>query len=147
SRVLHQSPDIAGAAVPGAGPGVDSGADPRERAVELRVGADKAMAMARVLVGGGFSQEALPLMAKAIGIAAAAKLALRGELPPGASIATPTQIRGLVERGALSPRGEEALATLWSVASGRSEADASSLIEITALVLAGSDEGGTQKAA
>src|SRR5712671_935043 len=79
SRVLHQSPEMTGAA--------DSSADPnteqRVRAAELRVEADKSLRMARVLVGGGFSEEALPLMAKAIGIAAAAHLASLGELGPG----------------------------------------------------------------
>src|SRR5258707_1103655 len=134
SRVLHQSPDMVTPA--------DPGADLRARAAELRVEAERSLRMARVLTAGGFAEEALPLMAKAIGIGAAARLASLGELGPGASIATPAQIRGLIERGALSPQAEEALATLWSVASGRNKADATSLIETAALVLAGLDDGG-----
>jgi hypothetical protein len=142
SRVLHQSPDIAAAA-----PGVDPGADQRARAAELRLEADRALRLARVLVAGGFAEEALPMMAKAIGIGAAAKLASRGELGAGAAIATSAQIRGLIERGALSPQAEEALATLWSVAGGRNTADAALLIEMTTTVLAGLDGDGAKQAA
>src|SRR5207248_6033442 len=108
SRVLHQSPDD----MPeqGAGASTEQRADQRARAAELRVEADRSLRMTRVLAAGGFSGEALPLMAKAIGIGAAARLASLGELGPGASIATPAQIRGLVERGALSAQADEALA-------------------------------------
>jgi uncharacterized membrane protein len=85
--------------------------------------------MARVLATGGFPEEALPLIAKAIGIGAAAKLAALGELAAGQSIATPAQIRDLVDRGVFVPQAEAALSTLWSTAGGRAVADLESLID------------------
>ena len=67
--------------------------------------AERALRMARVLAPGGFPEEALPLIVKAIGIAAAAKLSALGELPVGVSTATSAQIRDLVDRGAFAPAG------------------------------------------
>ena len=61
--------------------------------------------MARVLAAGGFPDEALPLVAKAIGIGAAARLAALGELAAGATMATPAQMRDLVDRGVLAAAG------------------------------------------
>ena len=101
SRVLHQSPDLAAAA--------DPSFDPERRATELRGEAERLLRMARVLATGGFPEEALPLIAKAIGIGAAAKLAALGELAAGQSIATPAQIRDLVDRGVFVPQAEAAL--------------------------------------
>ena len=75
SRVLHQSPDLAAAA--------DPSFDPQARAAELRGEAERSLRMARVLAAGGFAEEALPLIAKAIGIGAAARLAALGELAAG----------------------------------------------------------------
>ena len=66
-RVLHRSPDLA--------PAADAELDPEKRAGDLRAAAEKSLRMARVLATGGFPDEALPLLGKAIGIAAAAKLA------------------------------------------------------------------------
>ena len=71
SRVLHQSPDFAVAA--------DPSFDPQARATELCGEAERSLRMARVLAAGGFPEEALPLIAKAIGIGAAARLAVLGE--------------------------------------------------------------------
>jgi hypothetical protein len=144
SRVLHQSPDLAAVA--------DPGFDPQQRAAELRADAEKSLRMARVLAAGGFSDEALPLVAKAIGIAAAARLAALGELAAGASLATPAQVRDLVGRGALAPQAETALSALWSAAvldakGARAVADATSVIEMAALVVAGVDDARRAKAA
>ena len=121
SRVLHQSPDLAAAA--------DPSFDPERRATELRGEAERLLRMARVLATGGFPEEALPLIAKAICIGAAAKLAALGELAAGQSIATPAQIRDLVDRGVFVPQAEAALSTLWSIAGGRAVADLESLID------------------
>jgi superfamily II DNA or RNA helicase len=144
ARVLHQSPDFAAAAEPGV--------DPLQRAAELRSDAEKSLRMARVLSAGGFADEALPLIAKAIGIAAAAKLASLGELAAGASLATPAQVRDLVERGALAPQAETALSALWSTAAldakgARAPLDTASVIEMAALVVAGIDDARTARAA
>ena len=103
--------------------------------------------MARVLAAGGFPEEALPLIAKAIGIGAAARLAALGELPAGVSIATPAQIRDLVDRGAFAPQAEAALSALWSAAGGRGVADMISLIDNATLAVAGIDDRKRAKAA
>ena len=138
SRVLHQSPDFTAAA--------DPSVDPQARLAELRGEAERALRMARVLAGGGFPDEALPLIAKAIGVGAAARLASLGQLAAGATMATPAQMRDLVERGALAPQAETALSALWSTTGG-AVADAASLIEMAALVVAGLDQEKTARAA
>jgi superfamily II DNA or RNA helicase len=139
SRILHQSPDFAAAA--------DPSADPHARTAELRGEAERHLRMARVLAAGGFPDEALPLIAKAIGVGVAAKLAARGELAAGAAIATPAQVRDLVDRGALAPQAETALSALWSAAGARAVADVTSHIEMATLVLAGLDDGERARAA
>jgi hypothetical protein len=139
SRVLHQAPDFAA----GGAPGSDGGA----RITALRGDAERSLGMARALAAGGFPEEALPLVAKAITVGAAARLAARGELAAGASMATPAQVRELVDRGALAPQAETALSALWSAAGRGAVADVSSLIEMGALVIAGLDEGDIAKAA
>jgi superfamily II DNA or RNA helicase len=121
SRVLHQSPDLAAAAEPSF--------DPQARAAELGGEAERLLRMARVLAAGGFPQEALPLIAKAIGIGAAARLAALGELAAGATIATPAQIHDLVGRGIFAPQAESALSALWSAAGGRAISDVVTLID------------------
>ena len=135
SRVLHQSPDFAAAA--------DPSFDPQSAATELRGEADRSLRMARVLAAGGFPEEALPLVAKAIGIAAAARLAALGELAAGATMATPAQIRDLVDRGVLAPQAEAALSALWSVAG----AGLAALIETATQVVAAADASERAKAA
>ena len=139
SRVLHQSPDFAAAA--------DPSFDPQARATELRGEAERSLRMARVLAAGGFPEEALPLIAKAIGIGAAARLAALGELATGAAMATPAQVRDLIDRGMLAPQAETVLSALWSVAGGRTVADVASLIEMGALAIAGLDESNAKRAA
>jgi superfamily II DNA or RNA helicase len=121
SRVLHQSPNLAAAA--------DPSFDPQARAAELGGEAERSLRMARVLAAGGFPQEALPLIAKAIGIAAAARLAALGELATGATIATPAQIHDLVGRGIFAPQGEVALSARWSAAGGCAINDVVTLID------------------
>ena len=139
SRVLHQSPDFVAAA--------DPNFDPQARATELRGEAERLLRMARVLAAGGFPEEALPLIAKAIGIGAAARLAALGEIAAGVSVATPAQIRDLVDRGILAAQAEAALSDLSSVASGRTVANVESLIGMGALTIAGLDESNAKRAA
>ena len=139
SRVLHQSPDFVAAA--------DPSFDPQARATELRGEAERMLRMARVLAAGGFPEEALPLIAKAIGIGAAARLAALGEIAAGVSVATPAQIRDLVDRGILAAQAEAALSDLWSVAGGRTVANVESLIGMGALAIAGLDESNNKRAA
>ncbi len=91
--------------------------------------------MARVLAAGGFADEAVPLIGKAIALAAAAKLAALGELTAGASLATPAQMRDLIARGALAPQAESALAALWSGSS--TAVDVAALVEQAARVISG----------
>ena len=139
SRVLHQSPDFAAAA--------DPRFDPQACASELRGEADRSLRMARVLAAGGLPEEALPLIAKAIGIGAAAKLAALGELVAGAAIATPAQVHDLVDRGILAPQAAAALSALWPVAGRPTTVDVASIIEMGALTIAGLDESDDRRAA
>ena len=139
ARVLHQSPDFAVAA--------DPNFNPQARATELHGEAERSLRMARVLAAGGFPEEALPLIAKAIGIDAAARLAALGEIAAGVAIATPAQVRDLVDRGILGAQAEAALSDLWSAAGGRTVADVESLIGMGALAIAGFDESHNKSAA
>ena len=61
--------------------------------------AQRALRMAKVLASGGFAEEAPALLAKVLQKAGAARMAQRRELPVGASTASDTDIRRLVERG------------------------------------------------
>jgi hypothetical protein len=140
SRVLHQSPDFTAAAAPAF--------DQQARAAELTVEAERSLGMARVLAAGGFPDEAVALAAKAIGIAAAARLAARGELAAGAAIATSEQVCDLTRRGILPPQAAATLSELWSLASaGRSTGALSALIENAALALPAPDNQPRAKAA
>jgi len=139
ARVFHQSPNFA---EPG-----EASSDARARAGTLRVQAERALGMARALAAGGFVDEALPLVAKAIAAGAAARLAALGELAVGATLATPTQVHDLVERGALIPQAETALSALWSAASGKAGVDADPLIEVGMRVITSLGEADVAKAA
>jgi hypothetical protein len=138
--VLHQSPALT----------VDRDLDQQARATELRRMAERSLGMARVLAAGGFTEEALPLIGKAVGAGAAARLADLGELAAGASIAGAAHIRDLVGRGLL-PRGAEmALAAFQPQrpAGGAHEiAELISLIETDVLASAGRVETGAKRAA
>jgi hypothetical protein len=72
-----------------------------QRSAQFMAEAQRTLRMARVLASGGFPEEVPPLLAKALQKAAAARMAERAELHADASVATDTDIRRLVERGAL----------------------------------------------
>jgi hypothetical protein len=132
-RVLH-------CALQPAEVGSQSG-DAAARSAELRGQAERTLRMARVLATGGFPEEAPPLLAKAIGHAAAAKLAARGELPDGISMVTSGQMRDLVDRGALPPPFLNTLAALWPASGAPSREEAGHLVETTAELLAACEDG------
>jgi hypothetical protein len=139
SRVLHQSLDLAATA--------DPSFDRQVRATELRSEAERSLRMAQVLAAGGFPAEARPLIAKAIGVGAAASLSALGELAAGISIATPAQIHDLVRRGMFAPQAEAALSALWSTAGERAVSDLESLIANATLAVAGINNREQAKAA
>jgi galactokinase len=76
SRVLHQSPKL-----------IET-ADTRAlvRAKELHTEAERALRKVQVLAAGGFAEDAPVLLSRAIGHAAAARLALEGELQDDGAI-------------------------------------------------------------
>ena len=111
ARVLHRAPDLAD--------GEPAPPDPMARAAELLQQADRSARMAGVLAAGGFADEAVPLLTKALALGAGAALVRRNELPADAAMATPAQIRSLVERGDL-PR--EALSALNALSPGAAPA-------------------------
>jgi hypothetical protein len=82
---------------------------PDGRAADLVDEAERALCMAKVLAAGGFPEEAPVLLAKALGKAAAARLAERGELPAGASTAADADVRRLVERKVMPTQALELL--------------------------------------
>jgi hypothetical protein len=92
--------------------------------------------MAKVLATGGFAEEAPVLIAKTLGCLGAAKLAALGELPAGATTATPQQLRDLVDRGALPGRPATTLAGLWPAAGAPSGAEIAELIGAAERVIA-----------
>jgi hypothetical protein len=129
-RVLHCAPELAADSADAAA------ADPAQRAAELSGQAARALRMARVLAGGGLCEEAPALLAKAIGHGAAAKLAALGELAVGVSLATPMQVRALVERNVLPADAADTLAALWPAGGAASGAQVTGLLDATAEVLA-----------
>jgi hypothetical protein len=101
ARLLYRAPGFGDDRSP------DGRADEREAA--LRAEGTRALKKARVMIDGGFPEEAPVLLANAIGKLAAVVLARRGELPAGADIAPDADIRRLVYCRALPP---DALAVL-----------------------------------
>jgi hypothetical protein len=93
SRVLHRSAAFHEEGI--------AAAAPNQRSAELMAEAERALRMAKVLAAGGFPEEVPALLAKVLQKAGAGRMAGRGELPAGASSATDTDIRRLVEQGAL----------------------------------------------
>jgi SNF2-related domain/Helicase conserved C-terminal domain len=90
SRLLHRSAALA-----------EQHADapaPDRRAEELMTEANRMLRKAKVLASGGFPEEVPLLLAKVLQKVAAALMAERSELPAGASAASDTDIRRLVER-------------------------------------------------
>jgi hypothetical protein len=72
-----------------------------QRSGQLLAEAQRTLRMAKVLVSGGFPEEAPALLAKALQKAGAAQMAERAELHTAASAATDADIRALVQRGVL----------------------------------------------
>jgi SNF2-related domain/Helicase conserved C-terminal domain len=101
SQLLHRSATLVeqAAAMPA----------PDQRSGQLTAEAQRTLRMAKVLACGGFPEEAPALLAKVLQKAGAARMAERAELPAGASTASITDIRRLVERGEFPP---DALAIL-----------------------------------
>jgi hypothetical protein len=135
SRVLHQAPELVGAdRVSG---------DDANRIAELLQQAERCLQMAKVLAAGGFPDEGLPLLARAIGHATAAKLSTFGELPADVSMATPAQTRALVERRVLPP---QTLVTLGALGPGTglpTPAEFGRLCEQTAQIIRACRETGS----
>jgi SNF2-related domain/Helicase conserved C-terminal domain len=128
SRVLHQAPELSGV--------VQAASDPLGRVAELRRLAERSLEMAKVLGANGFAEEAPALVARAIGHAAAAKLALLGELSPDISMATPGQIRALAARRVLPNQILPILAALAPGSGVPSKDELSGLIEDATQVVA-----------
>jgi hypothetical protein len=132
-RVLHRAPELTEVD--------DPSGDPAGRTAALRGQAERTLQMARVLASGGFPEEAPPLLARAVGYAAAAKLSALGGLSAGVTMATPVQIRGLVERNAIPSHGVAALAVLWPAAGAPFGAAVGDLLDATAHILAACNDG------
>ncbi|HXW24442.1 MAG TPA: DEAD/DEAH box helicase [Xanthobacteraceae bacterium] len=135
SRVLHQAPELARTD--------ENSGDQAGRVAELLKQAERSLRMAKVLASGGFPEEVSPLIARTIGHAAAAKLAVRGELPADASMATPAQIRALVAGGALPSLALATLAVLGPGTGVPSAAELARLFEQTAQLIAACDQATT----
>jgi superfamily II DNA or RNA helicase len=135
SRVLHR------AAVLTSSEAEDAANALKARMAILRGEAERALRMAQVLAAGGFPEEARPLLAKAIGHGAAIRLAMLGELPVDATLATPEQIQGLVERKALSLQAMATLDELAAASGTPSGAEIERLLKVTDEVLTACIEG------
>jgi hypothetical protein len=142
-RVLHRAADfaepdpLAAAFASNSDQGPVGDQDRRAaRATELRVAAERTLRMAQVLARGGFPEEAPLLIAKAIGQGAAARLSALGELPAGIAMATPLQIRALVERNVLPPQAVNALTDPSRPAAPPSGPELDGLLAAAAQVLA-----------
>jgi hypothetical protein len=126
ARLLHRSTTLAEQSA-GAGAGPPA---PDQRAGELMAEAQRMLRKAKVLASGGFPEEAPVLLANVLQKAAAARMAERSELPAGASAASDTDIRRLVEHGEFP---QEALAILDA---GQPSAAAPAADSLNALVAA-----------
>jgi superfamily II DNA or RNA helicase len=111
------------------------------RLTALRGEADRALRMAHVLAAGGFPEEVLPLLAKAIGHGAAIKLAVLDELPADVTLAAPARIRDLVERKALPLQAIVTLDALAAASGTPAGAEIERLLKTTAEVLLACIEG------
>jgi SNF2-related domain/Helicase conserved C-terminal domain len=128
SRVLHRAAGLA-----------DTDEEEAANALKVRLAAlrgeaERTLRMARVLAAGGFPEEAMPLLGKAIQHGAASMLAARGGLSVDVTTATTAQIRSLVDNKALP---ELAAATLAGTTSGTSAtAKIDQLLKATSEVVA-----------
>ncbi len=77
------------------------------RAAELRSLAERHLRKAQVLAAGGFPEEVAPLISSSVGHAAAARLALLGELTADTMSATPAEVCDLVARQELPAQAAE----------------------------------------
>jgi superfamily II DNA or RNA helicase len=111
------------------------------RLAALRGEAERTFRMARVLAAGGFPEEAMPLLAKAIEHGAATKLAALGELAADVTLATPAQIRDLVDRKALPLQATPTLDQLAAASGAPSGAEIERLLVATAEVVAACVDG------
>ena len=128
-RVLHRAAGLADTEVEAAANVL------KARLAALRGEAERALRMAHVLAAGGFPEEALPVLAKAIGHGAAVKLAVLGELPADVTLATPARIRDLVDRKALPMQITATLDELAAASGTPSGAEVERLLKATAEVL------------
>jgi hypothetical protein len=126
SRVLHQSPKLIETA--------DSRA--RVRAKELRTEAERALRKAQVLAAAGFAEDAPMLLSRAIGHAAAARLALEGGPQNNGTIPEPAQIRELVDRKVLPQQAWATLEALSAPECRFCDVEVARLLNVTAGVLA-----------
>ncbi|HEY6258158.1 MAG TPA: hypothetical protein VIY51_20445 [Xanthobacteraceae bacterium] len=140
-RILHRAEGFAETEGRADSPAPAPDREQAARTAELRGQAERSLRIARVLADGGFAEEAPPLIAKAIGHGAAARLSALGELSEGVALATPAQIRALVERGVLSPQALDALVDRCSAAPAPCAAEIGALLDATAHVLAACGAG------
>jgi superfamily II DNA/RNA helicase len=108
------------------------------RAAALRAEADRALRKAQVLAAGGFPEEVPGLLAKSIGHAGAVKLAVSGELADDRALATPAEVRELVEQKLLPLHAMTTLAMVApaSETPSLSSGDVDRLLAATAEVIA-----------
>jgi hypothetical protein len=123
SRVLHRTGRLT----------EDGGA--RARAMELRAQAERVVRKAQVLMVGGFPEETPALLARAIGIAGAARLALLDELADDASAASPLQVKELADRKLL-PVEATAMLDVLTAAPPPSHSEVERLLSAAAEVVA-----------
>jgi hypothetical protein len=135
SRILHRAPELADTGLE------DAANAAKARAVALRGQAKRALRMARVLADGGFPEEALSLLGKAIRHGGAARLVEMAELDADVTMATPTQIRELVDRKALPLQAIATLNVMAEAAGAPSGAEVDRLLEATAEAMAACIEG------
>ncbi|ATQ67847.1 ATP-dependent helicase [Methylosinus trichosporium OB3b] len=95
---------------------VAASAGPRE--AEAMAEADRALRMAKTLADGGFPEEAPALLAKSLRAMATALLATRGEAPVHGQSAADSDIRRLVDCGALPSEAMALLEEMQSLSSG-----------------------------
>jgi superfamily II DNA or RNA helicase len=124
ARVLHRSPALQPEAPQ------DEPTPDRARASRAMAEADRALRMAKTLAAGGFPEEAPPLLARSLRSMVDALTAARGAASVGGA---DTEMRGLVESGALPP---EALSVLEAAADGGSGANLDPMFAATARIMA-----------
>ena len=137
ARILHQAQGLAAGEVAIARRFA-------QRSAQLLTEAERALRKARVLAAGGFPEEVPALLAKAIGHAGAARLASSGEIADDIALATPAQVRELVEQNLLPL---QAIATLDLIAAvsgtlSLSGSDVERLLAATAEIIAAGTESG-----